>query len=359
MTVCYYITGHGFGHAIRTAQVLKALPPDVRLILRTTVPERLWREELPGRDFVYAPAEFDCGCLQSDSVTMQPRATLTRYREIAEQNQAHLSEEVAFLHRENVQCVVTDIPSFPLSAAYAAGIPRLAVSNFTWHDIYAEYAETSEDSALLQQMAEEYASATLALITPLATLTAADVFPHVQHVPLVARKGHSVRSELKQTLNISQPHIALLYLGPWGLTVNWQALAEWTDWHFLIYDPLPQAYPNVTVLDRRTWPYADIAASVDAVVSKTGYGTVTECIANSVPLIYIPRSDFAEHNALVAGMRPWGGGVEIAPEEFHAGRWGDALQSALVAPIQPDAYATNGAEVIAEQIMGFGINSQG
>ena len=42
-------------------------------------------------------------------------------------------------------------------------------------------------------------------------------------------------------------------------------------------------------LSRREWAYADVAASVDAVISKPGYGTVTECIANSVPFIYVPR----------------------------------------------------------------------
>jgi hypothetical protein len=77
--LCYYITGHGYGHAIRTAQILKALPTDIPCILRTTVPERLFQEEVPGRAFIYAPAEFDCGCLQTDSVTVLPRATLERY----------------------------------------------------------------------------------------------------------------------------------------------------------------------------------------------------------------------------------------------------------------------------------------
>ena len=73
--LCYYITGHGFGHAIRTTQILKALPSDVPLILKTTAPERLFREELPGRDFEYLSAEYDCGCLQSDSVTVLKRET--------------------------------------------------------------------------------------------------------------------------------------------------------------------------------------------------------------------------------------------------------------------------------------------
>ena len=97
MALCYYITGHGFGHAIRSIQVIKSLPPGLPLILKTTAPERLFREELPGRDFSYVSAEYDCGCLQSDSVSVLRRETLTRYGEIAQANPARLPDEAAFL----------------------------------------------------------------------------------------------------------------------------------------------------------------------------------------------------------------------------------------------------------------------
>ncbi|MBV9852682.1 MAG: hypothetical protein JO250_23735 [Armatimonadetes bacterium] len=360
MTLCYYITGHGYGHAIRTAQILKALPPDVPLILRTVVPERLFREEAPGRDFSYRPAEFDCGCLQSDSVTVLPRATLDRYAEIAAANEARLPEEVAFLKREGVRAVVTDIPAFPLRAAREAGLPGFAVANFTWHDIYQEYTETPDDGALLAHMAEEYGAATAAFLTPLSTPTVADPFPRVERVPLVARRGRNIRAALDATLTIQAPpelgagravrHLALLYLGVWGLDMDWAALAAAADWLFLTYDPPALPVPNVVTLDRRRWPYADVSASVDAVVSKPGYGTVTECIANGVPLIYVPRPAFSEYDTLVAGMARWGGGVPIRDTDFRAGSWQDALDAALSAALRPDAYATNGAEVIAARL---------
>ena len=47
-------------------------------------------------------------------------------------------------------------PRSRLRAAQEAGIPSVAVANFTWHDIYSEYAETDTDAALLRQMAAEY-----------------------------------------------------------------------------------------------------------------------------------------------------------------------------------------------------------
>ena len=208
--LCYYVTGHGFGHAIRTTQVLKALPPDLPLIIKTTAPERLFREELEGRTFEYIAAEYDCGCLQSDSVSVLRRETLTRYAEIARHNYANLPEEIAFLKKRGVRCVASDIPSFPLLAAREAGLPGVAVGNFTWHDIYSEYAETAEDAALLSQMASEYASATVGLITPLSLPSMPQEFPNAERVPLVARRGQPAREALVQDLKIaSGKHLAL------------------------------------------------------------------------------------------------------------------------------------------------------
>ena len=352
--LCYYITGHGFGHAIRATQVLKALPPDLPLILKTTAPERLFREEFPGREFEYVAAEYDCGCLQSDSVTVLRRETLTRYGEITRRNTARLPEEIAFLRQHGVRCVASDVPAFPLHAAHEAGIPGVAVANFTWHDIYSEYVETPEDAALLAQMASEYAAATLACITPLCVPTVADVFPNVVRVPLVARRGKSRRETLRSALDIPlDKHLALVYLGNWGLDIHWKTLEQWTDWVFLVDQPLETPIANVRTFDSRRWHYADVAASVDTVISKAGYGTLTECIANSVPLIYLPRHGFAEHEALVLGMKEWGGGVEISETAFFAGEWAEALQTALAAYPNPNAYATNGAEVIAQTLVEF------
>lgn len=346
--LCYYITGHGFGHAIRTTQILKALPADLPLLLKTTAPERVFREELPGREFEYVRAEYDCGCLQSDSVHVLRRETLTRYAEIARRNESLLADEVAFLKERGVRCVASDIPSFPLKAARAVGIPSVAVANFTWHDIYSEYVETSEDAALLAQMAAEYAEATLACLTPLSVPTVGDVFPRSQRVPLVARRGQNIRELLTETLDIPEgKQIALLYLGGWGMNIDFASLERWADWVFLTDAPLPVTVANARAFDPKVLRYADVAASVDAVVSKAGYGTLTECIANGVPLIYLPRHGFVEHEALVLGMNAWGGGVEISERAFYAGDWGEALAQTRSARLNSEAFATNGADVIA------------
>ena len=355
-TLCYYVTGHGFGHVIRTCQVLKVLPADVRVIVKTMAPARVFTEELPGRDVQVVHGEYDCGAVQSDSLTTLPAETMARYKAIAQRNSTHLQEEVDFLQRENVTCVVSDIVPFAFTAARAAGVLSVAVCNFTWHDIYQDYARTPDDFAVLNSMASEYGTATDAFITPLAVPGVGDVFPRTTSVPLIARHGTPRRAELAQAFGRKETrHFALLYLGGWGMALDWANLARYTDWVFLTETAPPVRVPNVAVIDQTLWRWADIAASVDAVVAKPGYGTLTECIANSVPLVYVPRpaGHFAEQDALLAGMARWGGGAELTPAQFASGDWSDALSVALAAQPDTAAFETNGADVVARRLMTY------
>ena len=69
------------------------------------------------------------------------------------------------------------------------------------------------------------------------------------------------------------------------------------------------------------WTGADLAASSDVVVAKAGYGTVCEAMVARVPLVYPPRTGFAEHRALEQALDAWGGGVRISPEDWPLLCW--------------------------------------
>lgn len=364
MTFCYYATSHGYGHAVRISQVIKEIHPDIDVIVRSAAPESLFREEIV-RPFRYLPAEFDCGCLQSDSVTVLKRETLDRYRQIAERNEASLDAEVEFLTREGVTCVACDIPSFPLRAAAEAGIPGVAISNFTWHDIYREYVESAADQALLDAMAAEYATASLALIPPMQVPTMAALFPRARAIPMICRRGVDIRLRLDEHLSQApspfqkegrgevSKHVALLYIGLWGLDIDWTEIEALRDWTFVTYEDILAKSSNVVTLPRGEWPSADVAASVDVVVSKPGYGTISECVANGISLVYIPRENFAEYPALDEGLTRWGGGVKIVPADFARGHWADALAQALASTPDSTVYEVDGAKVAAEVLMEY------
>ena len=69
-TVFFYISGHGFGHAVRQITVINALSevaPDLRVIVRTTAPAWLFERTIRGT-IELLPGETDTGVVQIDSL---------------------------------------------------------------------------------------------------------------------------------------------------------------------------------------------------------------------------------------------------------------------------------------------------
>ena len=48
--------------------------------------------------------------------------------------------------------------------------------------------------------------------------------------------------------------------------------------------------------------YEDLVATAEAVVTKPGYGIVSECVANGTPLLYTSRGRFIEYDMFVTEM---------------------------------------------------------
>lgn len=328
MTVVAYVSGHGLGHSSREVEILRRLPPDIPLVVKTAAPEWFWRQEV-GRPFALVPESFDVGCLQTSSLEVDRDATLAAWREIDSYNRARARDEAEDLRRRGARVVVTDVASFPLTLAAALGIPGLCVANFTWADIYAEYADTQPGFCpVVAQLTDEYRQASLLLEAGLSLPM--PYFPKRKSVGLVARVGKRRRDELLALLSpdAAAKRLALIYAGNWGLPVPWERLERFTNWHFLTLAPLPGMGKNASYIPQTAMPHPDFVASVDLVISKAGYGLVGECLSAGTPFLYCPREGFAEYGALERALSDWPGGLRLSADAFLAAEWEGALTQA-------------------------------
>ena len=110
------------------------------------------------------------------------------------------------------------------------------------------------------------------------------------------------------------------------------------------------AKDNVHVLGPawRSSEFPDIVAISNLVISKLGYGIVSECIAAQTPLIYIPRADFAEYEVLRNGSSDMLHSHLMPKDDFLDGKWYDHVKACLSRPFDWKAVRTDGAEVAAE-----------
>jgi UDP:flavonoid glycosyltransferase YjiC (YdhE family) len=350
MKIIYYVTAHGYGHGVRTCAIVNELPPDTEVVFRTVLPESFFREEVRRR-FIYAPASFDCGCIQKDGITADIPATLNAYARIAEQNESRFADEVAWCRDQEPSLIASDIVPLAFDVAKACGIPSVAATNFTWYDIYAPYCRDIPGyQPLLAGLREQYASASLLLALDPAMLM--DYFPVRAAIGPVARKGTSRRSEIVRHYGIEPGHhIGLLYVGQGGVDgFDAAALERFSGWEFLGVSPIGSAPANFRLIDKSDFPYQDLAASADCMIGKLGYSAVAEAMVHGTPMIYLPREDFAEYAALDAAVRTWGGGAALSAEEFLQCTWESALNRCILLPRPAPVHAGGARQAAAYMV---------
>ena len=74
--------------------------------------------------------------------------------------------------------------------------------------------------------------------------------------------------------------------------------------------------------------YEDLVRAADVVVTKPGYGIISEAIANDTALLYTSRGHFAEYDVLVREMPRYLRAEFIEQKDLLAGDWGAALERA-------------------------------
>jgi hypothetical protein len=344
----YYITSHGYGHGVRSCRIAEAIPKTINLTFRTTLPVHFFNEELK-RPFSYFPGEFDCGCIQSDGVTTDIEATLGRYKIIAQQNKHFLSDEIHWCKKHHVDGIISDITPFAFEVAQNLGIPSMAITNFTWYDIYNEYLFNHESfTPYLGEMRHQYSQAdtTIALYPSLPM----DYFKNIVNVPLIGRRGKNIREKIFEKYSISaSKKIGLIYVGNFGMqTAQWEKLERYDNWEFLSVYPLHANPSNFHLITKDDFRYQDLITSSDAMIAKLGYGSVSECMLNGKPIIYLPRTFFAEYPILEAAVTQWGGGIKIKTEEFYKLHWDNALEIAENLTLKP--VTSDGVEQVVKII---------
>jgi L-arabinokinase len=92
-------------------------------------------------------------------------------------------------------------------------------------------------------------------------------------------------------------------------------------------------------------------AAADVVVTKPGYGIVSECAANDTPLLYTSRGRFVEYEVFVAQMPRILRCRYISQEDLLAGRWADAVDALLAQPAPRERARIDGAGIAAAEIL--------
>ena len=95
---------------------------------------------------------------------------------------------------------------------------------------------------------------------------------------------------------------------------------------WLVREPLHTAREDVTPYSTLGLHFSDLLASVDAVVTKPGYGLFVESAAAGTPVLYLRREDWPEQEVLIDWLKREAVCAEVSAEDFSSGRLMPALE---------------------------------
>jgi hypothetical protein len=304
------ISGHGFGHAGQLAPILAELHrrrPELRLVVRSTLPEEPL-EAILGGTFERAEPPPDPCLAMHDPVHVDRAATRAAYAALEAGFEALVEAEAERLRALAPDLLVANIGFVGLAAAARAGVPAIAIGSLNWADIAAAYEVASP--AMVERMRAAYRSAELTvLLTP--HLPTPWLDRRVSVGP-VARVGRPRRAELRAALGLA-PDI-LLGLVAFGGIDGAERLATLPAIDGVAWLADRVERPGMLTTRGLDLTFPDLLASVDVVITKSGYGTFAEAAAAGVPVLYRPRPDWPEAPWLEGWIREVGIGRPLPPD---------------------------------------------
>ncbi|EMF81865.1 glycosyltransferase family 1 [Leptospira weilii serovar Topaz str. LT2116] len=310
MKITYYVSGHGFGHISRSMEIILHLLrsfPDLEIDL-VTVRENflntLSLSEVDSKNMERLQIRkkiVDVGMIQKDSLSIDIRATEEKLKEFDLKKQYIQISEIESCLDFETELIISDSASLPFMVADKIKIPSLFVGNFTWDFIYSGYAKESPIfERIAKKLYEEYYHATFGLLLPFAC--PAPSLPEQKQIGLVGRKPQLSKKAARESFQLPKDKIHLLFsFGAYGV--------ETSRFHWERFDP--EKYTIVlsgTDFDLTQIPekqkgsivqfsgihYPDLLTACDYVITKPGYGILSEAVYANTPVLYTDRGNFPE-----------------------------------------------------------------
>lgn len=332
LLVC--ISGHGYGHLAQVAPVLNALHaqrPEVRLTLRTSIPQPLLRQRIRA-EFHHLQESTDFGMQMHSALEVDVEASLQTYRELHAAWPARLAAEMERLREIAPDLVLTDVAYLPLAAAAQIGVPSVSLCSLNWADIFRHYCAGLDGAhQILQEIESGYAQARY-FLQPAPSMPM-DWLPQRLTIGLLADPGENRRAEIDGVLGL-KPADRLILVSMGGIAtrfsvehwprlpgVQWLMQADWLE---------HSTRNDMVAFESLAMPFSDLLASCDLLLTKPGYGAFAEAAASGVPVLFVRRDDWPEQPYLIDWLRTHGRGLGIDAAQATRGDFDDELRALLL-----------------------------
>ncbi len=358
LSIAYFITSHGFGHASRASAVMNAVYdrwPFVHFEIYTLTPEWFFKNSLKA-PFAYHAEQTDVGLVQISSLHFNLDKTFDALEKFLPFGQNLLDALAEQLHFSDCQWIISDISPLGIAVGEHAGITSVLVENFTWDWIYEAYLPADQRfRKYIDLLSDLYGKAGHRIqAQPVCSHRRAQLC-----TPPISRKPLTDARIVREKLGINErDQMVLITMGGILETLPFTGQLAGFDEHICFVVPgtaskLPSGgkkHHNIIFLPQNsTFYHPDLVNAADAVVGKVGYSTLAEIYHAGVPYGFITRSDFRESSVFESYIQSNMAGIRIDEKDFISGEWLKQLSGLLALP-KPSISEPNGAGSAAEYI---------
>lgn len=303
--VAYYISDYGYGHASRSIAIIRKLllsRIDLKIIVCHSFALSFLKASLLDNRVSYRNIHTDIGfLLQKNSFEPDRSAMEWAYIEFLYAFPKTFEVEREFLLKEQIDLVISDISPLPYLPAKNLGIPSIGISNFTWFTGTQGLISEPVSNKLFQ------------LYKPMDfyfQLAGANEpnWGNIEnkHFSFFSRNiDHQEVKRIRNEVGIKKNEF-LIYIGI-GMKIDLQlsSLPLWnsTNCKFIVSSNAKLKKRNVYTIPHDYQETQNYIAACDLVISKPGWGTVSEAVIAQKPLLLIYRQKMKEDQNTVQYLK--------------------------------------------------------
>jgi hypothetical protein len=292
------------------------------------------------------------------AVDIDLAASERRYREFHAGWPQRVTAEADWLRQHGIDALLSNVAYLPLAGAAEAGIPAASLCSLNWADLFAHYFGGEPWAAEIhaQMLAAYNAGLGFLRVTP--GLPMADMSSRHEIAP-IAHIGRRDRAGVARLLDLKESERWIL-LGMGGMEFP-LPIQDWPripGLNWLVPGELKIGRDDARSFDVPVLSFTDMLASVDAVITKPGYGTFVEAACGGVPILYLERDDWPETPHFAAWLALHARAQVLTRAQLLSGNFIDVLQALWQAPA-PALPLANGADEAAHWLVrAFGLRAR-
>ncbi len=322
--IAYYISDHGYGHASRSVALIRKLIEklkNIEIYVKSSYPLKFLRNSLINNSEIkFQRVKNDFGYVSDENIEINPKKIENRYKNWQSTWESYIFKEKEFCKSRKIDLVISDIAPQPFIVSDELGIPSIGISNFTWYEIYEDIFKEIEK---LKKLKKAYQKANIGLILPLETDL--DPFNRRQKIGLISRENNKNYQTVREEMGASENEIIIYFGVGKSYFNNRKSEIQFPDELREDYSVLVSSGYNLIdnpdyIIPEDETESQDYIGACDLIISKFGYGVVSEGIRSRTPMILAKRNILEDEKGMEK-LIELGIGEEVSRNDLINGKY--------------------------------------